>query len=143
MLIEFNYVKNVLCSVPSLTLPTVQDEFLLQTDASGLGIGAILSVVREEVEFPVAYFSRKLKPREQKYAATELEGLAVMAAVQHFDVYLVTHSFVVETDHRALVFLNNTRHANGRLARWALSLQPYTFTLRYRAGSQNCTVEEF
>ena len=137
MLDEFSYLKTVLCDVPSLTLPTVQDDFLLQTDASGLGIGAILSVVRQKEELPVAYFSRKLKPREQKYSATELEGLAVMAAVQHFDVYLVTHPFVVETDHRALVFLNSTRHANGRLARWALALQPYTFTLRYRAGCQN------
>ena len=49
----------------------------------------------------------KLKPREMKYSATELEGLAVVNAVQHFDVYLVTHPFVVVTDHRALVFLNS------------------------------------
>ena len=141
MLSEFMYLKTVLCSVPSLTLPTVQDNFLLQTDASGLGVGAILSVVRDETEYPVAYFSRKLKPREQRYSATELEGLAVMAAVQHFDTYLVTHPFVVETDHRALVFLNTTRHANGRLARWALTLQPYTFTLKYRAGNLNSNAD--
>ena len=138
---EFAYLRNVLCLVPSLTLPTVQDNFLLQTDASGLGIGAVLSVVRQDVELPVAYYSRKLKEREQRYSATELEGLAVVAAVQHFDVYLVTHPFVVETDHRALVFLNSTRHANGRLARWALALQPYSFSLRYRAGSQNCNAD--
>ena len=94
MFSEFCYLKSILCVVPSLTLPTVQDNFLLQTDASGLGIGAVLSVVRQEEELPVAYFSRKLKPREQRYSATELEGLAVMAAVQHFDVYLVTHAFV-------------------------------------------------
>ena len=139
MLDEFCYLKSVLCSVPALTLP--EDNFVLQTDASSLGVGAILSVVREEVEFPVAYFSRKLKPREQKYSATELEGLAVMNAVQHFDTYLVTHPFVVVTDHRALVFLNSTRHANGRLARWALALQPYTFTLKYRAGKLNSNAD--
>ena len=141
MFSEFTYLKNVLCSVPSLTLPTVQDRFLLQTDASGLGIGAILSVVRLEEEYPVAYYSRKLKDREQRYSATELEGLAVVAAVQHFGVYLVSHPFVVETDHRALVFLNTTRHTNGRLARWALALQPYTFSLRYRAGPQNLNAD--
>ena len=134
---EFCYLQNILCDVPSLTLPTIQDDFIVQTDASGRGVGAILSVTRGGQELPVAYFSRKLKPREVKYSATELEGLAVVNAVQHFDVYLVTHPFVVVTDHRALVFLNSTRHANGRLARWALALQPYTFTLKYRAGHLN------
>ena len=141
MFSEFSYLKNVLCAVPSLTLPTVQDSFLLQTDASGLGIGAVLSVVRQDVELPVAYYSRKLKDREQRYSATELEGLAVVAAVQHFDVYVVARPFVIETDHRALVFLNTTRHSNGRLARWALALQPYSFSLRYRAGPQNLNAD--
>ena len=131
----------MLCGVPSLTLPTVQDNFLLQTDASGRGVGAVLSVVRDDTEYPVAYYSRKLKPREQKYSATELEGLAVIAAVQHFDTYLVSHPFTIETDHKALVFLNTTRHANGRLARWALTLQPYTFALKYRAGSSNANAD--
>ena len=68
-------------------------------------------------------------------------GYCPLNAVQHFDVYLVTHPFVVVTDHRALVFLNSTRHANGRLARWALALQPYTFTLRYRAGHLNLNAD--
>ena len=89
----------------------------------------------------MAYFSRKLKPREMKYSATELEGLAVVNAVQHFDVYLVTHPFVVVTDHRALVFLNSSRHANGRLARWALALQPYSFTVEYRPGHLNLNAD--
>ena len=141
MLNEFEYLKCELCGVPSLTLPTVQDNFLLQTDASGRGVGAVLSVVRDDTEYPVAYYSRKLKPREQKYSATELEGLAVIAAVQHFDTYLVSHPFTIETDHKALVFLNTTRHANGRLARWALTLQPYTFALKYRAGSSNANAD--
>ena len=104
-------------------------------------MGAILSVIRGGQELPVAYFSRKLKPREMRYSATELEGLAVVNAVQHFDVYLVTHPFVVVTDHRALVFLNTTRHANGRLARWALALQPYSFTLQYRPGPLNLNAD--
>ena len=141
MLTEYSFLKNSLCCVPSLTLPTTQDEFVVQTDASGRGVGAVLSVVRGGQEFPVAYFSRKLKPRETRYSATELEGLAVVNAVQHFDVYLVTHPFVIVTDHRALVFLNTTRHANGRLARWALALQPYTFSLQYRPGPLNTNAD--
>jgi len=96
----------------------------LQTDASQVRIGAVLSVNQDEEEQPIAYFSRKLQPRERKYGATELEGLAVVEAVEHFSPYLATRPFVVETDHRALSFLHSARHSNGRLARWALRLQP-------------------
>ena len=101
---EFIYLKDVLCSLPSLTLPLTNDEFVLQTDASGVGLGAVLSVKRDGEELPVAFYSRKLQPRERRYCATELEGLAVVDSVRHFDAYLVTHPFVVETDHKAWSF---------------------------------------
>ena len=138
---EFMYLKNVLCSLPTLTLPVPADSFILQTDASGVGLGAVLSVVREDVELPVAYFSKKLLPRERRYSASELEGLAVVVAVQHFQPYLITHPFVIETDHKALVFLSTAHHQNGRLARWAMSLQPYAFTVRYRPGPLNVNAD--
>ena len=141
MNVEFLYLKDALCSLPSLTLPVPSDSFLLQTDASGVGLGAVLSVVREDVEWPVAYFSKKLQPRETRYSATELEGLAVVAAVTHFDAYLVTHPFTIETDHRALQFLNTANHSNGRIARWALRLQPYTFNIKYRPGVMNLNAD--
>ena len=132
---EFTYLKSVLCNVPTLTLPVPADFFVLQTDASGVGLGAVLSVVREEVEYPVAFFSKKLLPRERKYCASELEALAVVVAVGHFEAYLITHPFTIVTDHKALTFLNSAQHRNGRLARWAIKLQPFTFTIRYRPGN--------
>ena len=137
MYAEYFYLKESLCDIPSLTLPLPSDQFVLQTDASGIGLGAVLSLQREGEELPVAFYSRKLQPRERKYSATELEGLAVVAAVSHFDAYLVTHPFIIETDHKALVFLNSAQHSNGRLARWAMRLQPYTFEIRYRPGPKN------
>ena len=81
---EYYYLKDSLCSIPSLTLPLPQDSFVLQTDASLVGLGAVLSVRREDEELPVAFYSRKLQPRERRYCATEIEGLAVVAAVEHF-----------------------------------------------------------
>ena len=137
LLMEIDYLKDALCSLPSLTLAGPSDEFLLQTDASGVGIGAVLSVVRDQLELPVAFYSRKLQPRERKYSASELEGLAVVAAVTHFDSYLISHPFVVETDHKALVYLNSADHSNGRIARWAMKLQPYSIKIRYRPGHLN------
>ena len=124
--------------------PCPSDLFVLQTDASGVGLGRSLVFVvrRRSYQWP-SPGNRKLKPRERRCSATELEGLAVVAAIQHFCPYLIKHSFVVEMNHRALAFLNTTRHANFCLTRWALILQPYSFTIHYRPGSQNANADAF
>ena len=134
---EFRYIKDSLCCVPFLIIPTEDDTFVLQTDASGTGIGAVLSVKRDSGEKPVAFFSRKLLSREQKYSATELERLAVVDAITHFGIYLISSPFTVEMDHRAMSFLNTCKLTNGRLARWAMKLESYTFDIKYRPGSSN------
>ena len=122
---------------PELIIPLPTDVFTLKTDASGFGIGAVLTVLRDGVEHPVAYYSRKLSPAEQNYSATELEGLAVMVSITHFSVYLYGTTFTVQTDHRALAFLHSMKLLTGCLARWALLLQQYIFKITYRAGSRN------
>ena len=137
MLSEFHDIRSALCSIPSLTLPTPTDSFVLQTDSSQFGIGAVLNVICTDEELPVAFYSRKLLLRERCYAATELEGLALVDAIDHFSVYLIGQPFIAETDHKALIFLQSAKHVNSRLARWALRLQPYTFEVRYRPGSEN------
>lgn len=134
---EFKYLKQSLCCIPSLTIPSQEDSFLLQTDASSVGIGAVLSVNRDGLEKPVAFYSRKLLPREQRYSATELEGLAVVDSVDHFAVHLIGRVFTIQTDHKALEFLNTAKTTTGRLARWALRLQPFSYTVMYRPGSKN------
>lgn len=138
---DFMYLCNALCSLCLLTIPNDDDVFILQTDASSRGIAGVLNVCRDGQEFPVAFYSKKLRPAETRYAATELECLAIVRAIQHFGVYLIGRPFTVETDHRALTFLHSSKHLNGRLTRWALLLQPYTFTIRYRSGKQNANAD--
>ena len=71
----FNHLKVCLVNVCVLTIPSQEDCFSLHTHASGRGIGATLNVVREDIERPVAYFSRQLQGAQKHYSATELEGL--------------------------------------------------------------------
>ena len=139
--LEFAYLKDALCKLPTLVIPTNADIFLLQTDVSIRGLGAVLTVVRDGAEIPVAFYSRHLLPAETRYSATELEGLAVVAAVEHFSYYLVCRSFKIQTDHRALSFLNTTKHLNGRLAGWALRLQHYSFNIVYRPRKDNANAD--
>ena len=99
--------------------------FILQTDASDRGLGAVLSQkTADGVEFPVAYASRKLFPREVKYTVIEKECLAIVWSLRVFHTYLYGNTFTVETDHQPRWFCL-TRLAVlpfwfGIPARWAL-----------------------
>eukprot|EP00731_Ephydatia_muelleri_P001660 Em0001g1660a len=118
----FQELKMQLCNVPVIRTPDFKVPFILQTDASDCGIGGVLSQLDASgEEHPVAYFSRKLVPREKNYATIEKECLSIKAAIQNFRVYLFGAKFTVVTDHRALKWLNTMKDNNPRLTRWYLS----------------------
>ena len=74
----FKNLKDCLCSDPVLQSPNFNKQFILQTDASNHGVGAVLSQCDEEgQEHPVAYYSRRLYPREEMYSTIEKECLAI------------------------------------------------------------------
>eukprot|EP00731_Ephydatia_muelleri_P022289 Em0014g880a len=134
----FQELKMQLCSVPVIRTPDFKVPFILQTDASDCGIGGVLSQLDASgEEHPVAYFSRKLVPREKNYATIEKECLSIKAAIQNFRVYLFGAKFTVVTDHRALKWLNTMKDNNPRLTRWYLFLQPYQFEVEHRSGKLN------
>ena len=86
-------------------------DFRLETDASGLGLEAVLSQKQEDGTVrPIAYVSRTLQPHEQNHGSTELEALGVVWAVRHFRQYLYGHE--------ALKSLLNSPHPSGELACW-------------------------
>ena len=136
--VAFNQLKSLLCSEPVLRSPDFRKEFVLQTDASERGVGAVLAQVDDlGEEHPIAYYSRKLLPREENYSTVEKECLAIKLGVDAFRVYLLGRPFCIETDHRCLEWLDRMKGDNARLTRWSLALQPYQFTVRYRAGVSN------
>ena len=135
---SFQWLKDKLCTEPLLRSPDFMKEFIQQTDASERGIGAVLSQCDENrTEHPVAFYSRKLLPREVKYSTIEKECLAIKAATHNFRVYLLGWKFTIQTDHRALEWLDRLKDNNACLTRWSLALQPYQFVVRYQAGSAN------
>jgi len=77
------------CKSPVLRLPDISKPFILQTDASNVGIGAILLQEEGEVKHPVAFASKKLLPREQNYSTIERKALAIVWGVQKFQNYLM------------------------------------------------------
>ncbi len=109
----------------------------MQTDASDLGLGAVLTQLDHHGdEHVISYASRPLTDREKSYSATEKEALAVVFATDHFRVYLLGKDFTLVTDHSALRWLHSVE-PKGRLARWVMQLQEYSFDVKHRAGTAN------
>eukprot|EP00731_Ephydatia_muelleri_P002369 Em0001g2369a len=131
----FERLKNYLCSSSVLLSPDFTKQFVLQTDASDRGAGAVLSQCDSKGEkHPVAYYSRKFLPREERYSTVEKECLAIKLAVTAFRVYLLGRKFTIQTDHRSLEWLDRLKDSNPRLCRWSLELQPYQYTVVHRPG---------
>ena len=122
---------------PILKLPDFSKVFILRCDASDIGLGAVLLQEYEEDKFPVAYISRKLVSRERAYSVIEKECLALVWAMQKLQEYLCGKEFVLETDHQPLVYLNRAKVNNGRLMRWALYMQSFSYRIRAIKGKDN------
>lgn len=152
----FNCIKNCLTSRPILSYPNFTREFIIYTDASGYGIGAVLAQMQSplqsadsaadselgrsesgDMEVVVAYTSKHLNDREAKWSTTEKEAYAIIHAVDVFRTYLYGRKFTVFTDHRPLEWLMSKAEPAGRLARWALKLQEFDIVIGYRPGKSH------
>lgn len=126
-----------LSTFPVLLLPRLDQEFVVRTDASSVGLGAVLLQEFEDVLHPVSYASRKLLEREKNYSSIECECLAIVWSIQKLSRFLWGVRFVLQTDHRPLTYLKTSHFKNSRIMRWALSLQEYAFDIEPVAGTNN------
>ena len=136
-------LRMALVSHPVLCHPDWDRPFRVTCDASGEGLGACLTQSDDDgIERVIEWASRQLTPAERKWFPTEWEALACVWACEHFRPYLDNgRQFELVTDHRALLWLLHQNAPTGRLARWALRLQPFNYTVIHKKGSMNHTAD--
>lgn len=125
----FRDIQQSLGKNPVLYSPDFEKSFILQTDASERGIGAVLLQGPQGDQHKVAFISRKLFPRERRYLTVEKEALAIKWALKSLKYYLLGREFTLQTDHMALQWLQRMRDTNGHVTRWYLAMQPFRFTV--------------
>ena len=133
----FLQLKNHLCEQPACALPDFDRTFVVRTDASDSGLGAILIQDQGFGDQTIACASRKLNSAEKNYSTIEKELLAVVWGIQKFSPYLYGKEFILQSDHLPLKHLDNMKNANGRLMRWAMQLQPFAYVFKSIPGREN------
>ena len=116
-----------------MALPDFDKVFEVNCDASGVGIGGVLS----QEGRPIAFFSEKLSGSKKNYSTYDLEFYAIVQTLKHWRHYLVHKEFILLTDHEALKYINGQYKLGRRHAKWVAYLQEFTFSLRHLSGSLN------
>ena len=134
----FEKLITALTSKPILAIFDPTKSCILYTDASGVGIGAILAQVGEDGrEHPIGYYSKTLKKHQQSYHVTDLEGLAVVMSLEHFDCYLHELPFTLITDHSALEYILQNKNPNKRQFNWSLYISTFNVYIKQQIRQTN------
>lgn len=135
---SFDKIKALVGSAGSLGYYDPKDRTLLITDASGVGLGAVLIQFNNSQPRIISYASKSLTDLEKTYPPIEKEALGIVWAVERFRHYLLGITFELETDHRPLETLFSiSSRPTARIERWLLRIQAFKFNVVYRKGSAN------
>ena len=124
-------MKEVLLTSSASVYPEFQKWFVLTTDTSNIGLGAILSWSVDGEDRPVLYSSRLLTKVEKNYCTSETKCPGVVWAAQYLSHFLMDRPFVVRTDHDPLTYLHSVPIPHGRLARWIAWLEKFAYPIDY------------
>jgi len=137
----FDALKKALIEATSLAFPLPREPCILDTDASDVAVGAVLSQKVDGVERPIAFFSRVMNSTQRNYCTTRSELQAVICALQHFRHYLLGNQVVLRTDHHSLKWLRTFKRPEGILARCVETLAEFDFTIEHRPGRLHSNVD--
>lgn len=130
----FEKLKTLLCSSPILGYPKSEGHYILDTDASDVGVGAVLSQVQGKEERILAYASKKLDIHQTRYSTTRKELIAVVTFITQFRHYLLGRKFILRTDHSSLRWLFSFKDPQGQILRWLEVLSQFDFEIQHRKG---------
>lgn len=132
----FVKLKKAMTCAPVLALPNFSKKFIVECDASGTGVGAVLLQER-----PIAFFSHALQGNHLLLSTYEKEMLALVLAVQKWRPYLLGQTFIVRTDHQSLKHLWSQRITTSAQQKWLFKLMGYSFTIEYKGGKENIVAD--
>ncbi|GKV13501.1 hypothetical protein SLEP1_g24501 [Rubroshorea leprosula] len=133
----FESLKHVVITTPVLVLPDFSKEFVVKTDASNVGIGAILL----QQGHPIAFINKALSLRHQSLSVFEKKLLALIYAVRKWSHYLIGRHFIVKTDHHSLKYLLEQRISTPLQQAWLAKLMGYDFSISYKKGKENVVAD--
>ena len=144
----FDHLKAACLQAPILSFPDFTKPFLLETDASGRGLGAVLSQKQADGRYhPITYASCVMNETEQRYHSNKQEFLALKWAItEQFHEYLLPYQknrnkFVVRTDNNPLTYIFSSANLDAAGQRWVAHLTSYNFSLEYQKGKDNMVAD--
>jgi len=137
----FDLLRKHLSTAPILAYLNYSLPFILDTDASAVGIGGVLSQVQDGQERVISYYSKMMSAEERNYCVTRQELLAIVKNITHSKPQLYGRPFIVRTDHASLTWLLRTPHPQGQLARWLETLASFDFRVEHRRGKVHSNVD--
>ena len=116
------------------SFPSLNEPFILYTDASEFAIGAVFAHVQNGLERVNCYASKSLNKAQSRYSTTKRELLAIVNYTRHFKHYLLGRRFKIITDHRALQWLHNFKDPDALTARWLEKIAAFDYEIEHRSG---------
>ena len=139
---SFQDLKQALIHAPVLAFPDFSKPFEMYTDASAMGLGAVLMQKdSRQKNRPIAYASRVLTPAEANYNVTHQETLGVVWGLKHFKDLIYGYPITVFTDHAAVTEIFRGKNLSGRLARWYLTIQEFMPKFKHLPGRANVVAD--
>ena len=138
---SFEELRNAIIQAPVLILPDFSKKFVLTVDAGNGTIAGVLQQDHGKGLQPIRFWSRKMNGAETRYTTTEQEMLALVESIRTFDYYLYGAPFILETDHRALVYLMTQPKLSPRQCRWLNTIAGFDFEIKYLEGRKNVVAD--
>jgi RNase H-like domain found in reverse transcriptase len=136
--LAFVQLKDPLSTAPVLAYPDFNERFFLATDASSIGLGAMIYQLQDDIPRPVAFASNSFDTTELNWSIPETALFALIYAMDKFKPYLFSPKFTWITDAKCLTWLHRFKDTNPKLLRWCLQIQGIDFTIQHKSWRGKC-----